>query len=391
MSKRFIFLVAYVTYALLYLARLNFSVVLPIFNEEFGFSKFSLGLIGGAYSISYAIGQFVHGQLVEKYGPKRIIVTGLLLSSLMNLLFGYVDVLVLFAIVWAINGFAQAAGWPSVIKIVSTSFSSGFGKVGGFFGSCFLVGNVVAWPIIGYVVSCFGWRMAFVMPSMVLLILALLICLTVKDEVRGSLVEVSGFGWFENFRRLFSSRNILVIALAFVLLQFVRSVFTLWAPTYLFERYNLSLEFASYYAIAIPFGGILGSIFSGWFLDRTSKFGKRLVLCILVLPLSFTILLLYYALSFSFAEGIFSLFLVGFTLYGPHVVMSTVIPMEFNEKYGGASVAGFIDGLGYLGLMFADSFNGWLVDVYGWNSVMVFCFASSVSAIFLIAPFYKEK
>ena len=390
MDKRFIFLVSYVTYALLYLARLNFSVVMPILIEEFGFSKFSLGLIGGAFSFSYAVGQFVHGQLVEKYGPRRIILIGLLLSSLMNFLFGYVDALVLFIIVWAINGFAQAAGWPSVIKIVSTSFSSRFGKIGGIFGSCFLVGNVVAWPIIGYAVSNFGWRTAFIVPPIVLLMLALLICLTIKDGASVSIVKVSGFGWFENFRRLFSSRNIIVVAFAFVLLQFVRSVFTLWAPTYLFERYNLSLEFASYFAVAIPFGGILGSIVSGWFFDRLRKFGRRLVLCLLVLPLSFTVLLLC-NIPFSLVGVTISLFLIGFTLYGPHVIMSSVIPMEFNETYGGASVAGFIDGLGYLGLMFADSFSGWLVDVYGWNSVLVFCFASSISTIFLIASFYKEK
>jgi OPA family sugar phosphate sensor protein UhpC-like MFS transporter len=390
LNKRLIFLVAYVTYAFSYLARLNFSVVMPILNEGFGFSKFSLGLIGGAYSFSYAIGQFVHGQLVEKYGPKRIILIGLLLSSLMNFLFGYVDSLVLFVIVWAINGFAQAAGWPSVIKMVSTSFNSRFGKIGGFFGSCFLVGNVVAWPIIGYAVSNFGWRMAFAVPSIVLLIFAFIICLTIKDVASGSLVKVSGFGWFENFRKLISSRNIIVVALAFVLLQFVRSVFTLWAPTYLFERYSLSLEFASYFAVAIPFGGILGSIVSGWFLDRLRKISRRLILCLLVLPLSFTVLLLY-NMPFGLVGATISLFLIGFTLYGPHVIMSAVIPMEFNETYGGASVAGFIDGLGYLGLMFADSFSGLLVDVYGWNSVLAFCFASSMSTVFLIASFYKEK
>jgi sugar phosphate permease len=83
--------VVYVTYALLYFARLNFSASLPLLSEELGYSKFTLGLIAGAFSISYALGQFIHGRLVDKYGPKRIILIGLLLSALMNVLFGYVN------------------------------------------------------------------------------------------------------------------------------------------------------------------------------------------------------------------------------------------------------------------------------------------------------------
>jgi len=182
-----------------------------------------------------------------------------------------------------------------------------------------------------------------------------------------------------------------VVALAFVLLQFVRSVFALWAPTYLFEGYGLSLELASYFAVAVPLGGIFGSMFSGWFFDRLKNFGRSFVLCFLMLLLSFTTLVLYYANTLGLGFGILLLFLIGFSLYGPHVVMSAVIPMEFNEVYGGASVAGFIDGLGYLGLMFADSFNGWIIEVYGWNGAIMFCFISSISATLLLSLFYKGK
>ncbi|MCX8189214.1 MAG: MFS transporter [Nitrososphaeria archaeon] len=384
------FLISYILYALLYLARLNFSVTLPLFSAEFSFSKFILGLVSGTYSISYAVGQFVHGQLVERYGPKRILIFGLLLSALMNLFFGSVNSLVLFMTFWAVNGFAQAAGWPSVIKLISSSYSFRLGTIGGIFGSCFLVGNVIAWPIIGYIVSICGWRMAFTVPAVILVILAFLVYFFVKD-VRNDSVREKGFVWIEGFKRLFSSRNIVVIAFAFVFLQFVRSVFTLWAPTYLFEQYDLSLELASYFAVAIPLGGIFGSIFSGWFLDRLKNFGIRFVLCFLVLILSFVTLVLYYATFLSLNFVIFLLFLIGFSLYGPHVIMSTVVPMEFNKAYGGASVAGFIDGLGYLGLMFADSFTGWLIEVYDWNGAIIFCFISSMFALILLASFYKGK
>ncbi|MEM2373683.1 MAG: MFS transporter, partial [Thermoproteota archaeon] len=156
---------AYVTYALLYLARLNFSIALPLLSVELGLSKFTLGLIAGVFSISYAIGQFIHGRLVDRYGPKKIILIGLIVSGIMNILFSRINTLILLIVVWAVNGYAQSTGWPAVVKLVSSRFKSELGKIGGLFGSCFLVGNMVAWPILGYLVSNYGWRMVFTIPS----------------------------------------------------------------------------------------------------------------------------------------------------------------------------------------------------------------------------------
>ena len=104
------FILTYIVYASYYLARLNFSVAIPLISGDLQYSKFTLGLIGGAFSISYAIGQFVNGQLVDSFGAKRIALLGLILSAVMSLLFGYVDVLLLFIAIWGINGYAQSTG-----------------------------------------------------------------------------------------------------------------------------------------------------------------------------------------------------------------------------------------------------------------------------------------
>ncbi len=345
-------------------------------------------MIAGSFSISYAIGQFIHGRLVDSYGPKKIIFIGLLLSALMNTLFGYVDALIPLIIIWAVNGYAQSTGWPAVVKLVSSKFKSGLGKIGGLFGSCFLVGNMVAWPILGYLVFNYGWRIAFIIPSIILIALAILLYLTVGEAQK---LKVDHSKQVVNLKRLFSSRELIVIALAYILLQFVRSVFTLWAPSYLFEKYTLSLDLASYGAAVIPLGGIVGSIISGWFSDRMEKSGRRSAICILTLFLGFIIVMFNYASYLGFEVGVISLFLVGFSLYGPHVIISTVIPMEFDESYGGASVAGFIDGMGYFGSMFAESFTGWLIDVHSWNGAIIFCLISSLSATVLIVFFYRGK
>lgn len=377
----------YIVYASYYLARLNFSVALPLIGEDLQFSKFAFGLIGGAFSISYAVGQFINGQLVESLGAKRIATLGLVLSAVMNLLFGYADLFIFFVVIWSINGYAQSTGWPSVVKIISNWFKSGLGTVGGVFGSCFLVGNMIAWSLLGYITANFGWRNAFLAPSLLLVLMAVIFYLLVEEKPEGSNhIKRTDFpeGVKSRFKGVLFSKEIIVVSLAYMLLQFVRSGFTLWAPSYLFETYGLPLDVTGYIAAVIPIGGIVGSMLSGWLSDQIKSLRRTSIIFVLILLLSLTLSIFYHAASYDFQIGIVLLFLSGLMLYGPHTLMVTVIPMEYKDTHGVASVAGFIDGIGYIGSTFADPLIGWIIDIQGWNSAVTFWLLSSLIAALLV-------
>lgn len=385
-ERRRVFLLVYLTYAFYYLGRLNFSIALPSIGEDLHFSKFTLGLIGGAFSISYAVGHFLNGQLAERLGAKRIILLGLVLSAVMNAFFGYIDVLALIVVIWAINGYAQSTGWPSAVKIVSHWFKSSIGTVGGLFGSCFLVGNVAAWPILNYLASTYGWRAAFLAPPLMLLLMATFFYLGVSDKPKKDRQtdNISVPGAKSRCRELLLSKRLITITLAYTLLQLVRSGFTLWAPSFLFETYDLSLELAGYGVAVIPLGGIVGSAISGWLSDRMRKSARTFIMFLLILSLALTLLTFYYTVRLGVQVGIILLFLSGFMLYGPHVLMVTVIPMEYEETHSVATIAGFIDGVGYIGSTIADPFIGWVADVQGWSGAVAFWFVSSLAAALLV-------
>jgi sugar phosphate permease len=383
--RRRVFALTYVAYALYYLTRLNFSVALPSISGELGYSRFTLGLIGGAFSVSYAVGQFVNGQLVDSFGAKKIASLGLLLSAVMTILFGYADLFMLFLVIWAINGYAQSMGWPSVVKIISNWFRSSLGTVGGAFGSCFLVGNMIAWPLLGYIAANFGWRTAFLAPLMLVVLTAIIFYLGVDEKPGNSKEpERTDNRARTRFKRILLSKRILSISLAYTLLQFIRSGFTLWAPSFISETYGLPPDAAGYTAAMIPMGGIVGSAAFGWLSDRARRFGRLHVMFILLVSLSLVLLAFYNAAFYGLYLGMVLLFLSGLTLYSPHIMMTTVIPIEHEETHGAAGVAGFIDGVGYIGLTFADPFIGWIVDVYGWNGAVTFWIISSLSASLLI-------
>jgi len=352
-------------------------------------SRFILGLIGGAFSIAYATGQFLNGPIIDSFGAKRAVLLGLVLTSTLSLIFSYSSLPLLLMIVWCLNGYAQSLGWPSVVRIISNWFRSGRWRVGGAFGSCFLVGNMIAWPLLGYVAAKYGWRAAFYLPPILLILMAVIFYLCVEESPRDAeRDEIVGMRF--RFKGILSSRNLILASLAYVMIQIVRSGFTLWIPSYLFESWNLPLDMVGCAAAAIPIGGILGSATLIFILDRMEGSRRRLIVSLLTLSLGLTIMLIRGLSSSNIHVGIVLLLILGLTLYTPHIIISTVIPMEYGCSYGVASVAGFIDGMGYVGSTFANPFVGWILDVYGWDGAIIFWLTSSLLASLLIGLSYRD-
>lgn len=388
-------MISYITYAFYYLTRLNFSVALPAITLDLGYSKFILGLIGGAFSVSYAIGQFLNGQIVEIIGSRKLITLGLILTAILNLLFGFVEIPILMVILWAMNGYAQSTGWPSMVRIINKWFGEERrGTISGLFGSCFLVGSILAWAASGYVTGNLGWRMSFHIPALLTILLIPLFYLGVRDEPKNTHEKEGRMK--ENkpklrFWCILQSRRFIIIAVAYTLLQFVRSGFTLWAPSYIFETYGLPLETASYGSTLIPLGGIAGSIIAGWLSDKFRFYKRVPIMASMSLCLTLLLITLYNASSYGFYTGIIILFLSGLTLYGPHVIMVTTIPMDYGDEYGAAGIAGFIDGIGYIGTTFADPFIGWIADTMGWGGAVTFWVISALSSSILTLLLLKRK
>ncbi|RLI41805.1 hypothetical protein DRO64_07040 [Candidatus Bathyarchaeota archaeon] len=377
------FIITYITYASYYLTRLNYSIAVPSISMDLQLSRFILGLIGGAFSISYAMGQFLNGPIIDSFGAKRTALLGLILTSTLSLIFSYSSLPVMLMIIWCLNGYAQSLGWPSAVKIISNWFKSGRWRVGGTFGSCFLVGNMIAWPLLGYVAANYGWRATFSLPPILLILIAAIFYLGVEESPseieRNKIVSMR-----IRFRRILSSRNLMSASIAYVMLQIVRGGFALWIPAYLFESWNLPLDIVGYAAAAIPIGGILGSAILAFIIDRIEESKRRLTVSLLTLSLGLTIILIRGLSPDNIQAGIMLLFILGLTLYMPHIIISTVIPMEYGCSYGVASVAGFIDGMGYVGSTFANPFTGWILDVYGWDGAIIFWLISSLLASLLI-------
>lgn len=401
------------TYGAFYICRQNLGIALPGIMGEFGWTKATAGVIATTLFWAYAAGQFINGQLVDKYGGRLILPIGILASALMNFLVGTTagfGTLAGFMILWGINGYFQAMGWPSCIKTLANWFSpKERGKRMGVFGASYQVGGVVAALLAGFLVARFGWRAGFWVPALIFALFAAISYFGIRSrpEVLGlpPLEEFEGYasgeakaapvakpagpvkeeehlGFRYTLGKTVGNPRVWLVAFSFFFVDIIRYGFVLWAPTYLFETQGATISRAAYTSAAVPLFGIAGAILAGWSTDRFFQSRRAPVVTILMAALGVLAWSYYYLVpQGAWVLNFIILGLVGFCVMGSQVTLVGAVPMDFGTRKSAASAAGFIDMMGYIGAGLTAVVGGWLTDTYGWGTTFNFwIFAAFASA-----------
>ena len=386
-----IFIFAWIGYALFYLCRANFSIAIPQIGQESGFTKTELGVVGSALFATYAIGQVVNGQFGDLIGARRLVTIGIIFSALTNFVFGFTGTLTTMVLIWGINGYFQSMGWSPNVKLIGNWFSKDRGKVMGFYGSCYQVGNAVAWLLSGYLAANYGWRYVFWIPAIIFGLSSIMYYWAIRDNPGKVSDKIESIGLKNTLKSTLSSKEIWLIALSFFFVDVVRYGFFVWAPTFLFEVQKASISSASLKVAIIPIAGSLGAMLSGWLSQKYLNNRRAIIASMLLFSLG--------VMSWIFPQipvnmwilGLAVFSLIGFCTYGAHVTMVATMPVDFSVKGGSASAAGFIDGFGYLGATVVSVVSGLLIDRFGWNYCFGFWILSSFVAALLLIPLWGQS
>lgn len=402
-----ILLTVWITYSTFYLCRVNLSIAVPGIMDEYGYSKTAMGGVMTALLIAYAIGQFVNGQLGDKFGARKLITLGIFVSAILNIAFGFSPGITAMIAIWALNGYFQSMGWGPSVKTIANWFPPRLrGRAGGILGSSYQIGNAYSWALAGFVTGLLGWRWAFFVPAIIFLISGIhwyirgrnapeevgLPSLENEDKGAGSQPqrdEHLGFNY--TLRLIATDKRIWIVAFALFLLNIVRYGFMSWAPTYMFEIQKATISIAAYKAIALPLAGSLGALFAGWLTDKYFQSRRMPVAGIMLFLLGVFVWLYPQVPAGTWGLSLLGLLLIGFMTYGPHVLIVGIIPMDFGTRKASSSVAGFIDGVGYIGAAISGIGSGWLIDTIGWWAAFNFWVISAIGAGILMVALWNYK
>lgn len=124
-------------YSIFYFVRKNFSFAIPGLTAEFGISKTTFGIIISLVGLIYGISKFVNGIIADRANARWHMVTGLTVSTIVNILFGCGAIIcgwitgkqtgteftstlvILFAVLLIINNLFQGCGFPPCNRLLT--------------------------------------------------------------------------------------------------------------------------------------------------------------------------------------------------------------------------------------------------------------------------------
>jgi len=253
--------------------------VFPVLEKEFGFSKTQLGLIASAFAWIYAGAAPVAGFIGDRLRRKSLILGGFLFWSIVTMATGWCQRFWQFFAVRATEGFGEAFYFPASMSLISDYHGSRTrSRAMSIHQSSVYIGTIGGGALGGYFAAKYGWRAGFYFFGLAGMALALVLSRFLREPKRGQsemeiLPPVAGDSPSvpEVIRAIFRTPTALVLMLVFVGANFVAVTFLTWMPTFLGEKFGLTLTLAGLAgtvfiqlasAVGSPVGGALADVLS---------------------------------------------------------------------------------------------------------------------------------
>ncbi|GAA3470570.1 MFS transporter [Nonomuraea roseola] len=402
-------LAAMFCYFFFYTGRQTFGFAIPGIEEDLGLSKATLGAISGILLWSYAAGQMINGNLADKWGGRRMMAGGAILSTILNWFTSFSTGPKTLGLFWGLNGYAQSLGWPSGGRVISNWWAPHErGRSFGFYTFAAGMASVLAFVTSTIVVDTLDldWQWIFRVPVLLMLVGGVTFYLiardspahagvtqpvgyfaTAADRAAESADQVAGETSFQRYKAVLRNPKIWSAGIAIGFQNTARYGLLIWVPVYfLGEDWKEGVGGISplWISVALPVGMAVGALVNGQISDRL--FGARRDRpIILFMLLGAVMALIMYLAPLGTTFGIVVLFLTGFFVYGPQSSFWALCPDIAGKRMAGTAT-GAVNCFAYIFAGAAEPMIGALMDRTGDTSlifpvVAVACGCSALVAL----------
>ncbi len=386
-----IFGITWLAYAGFYLTRKSFAVAKIEMGAVSGpgLALDQMAWMDGAFLTAYAVGQFLSGMCGDYFGPRRVILVGMLGSVVAAMAMGASSLVPMMGFFFCLQGLCQSAGWAPLTKNVGSFFArKERGTVLGLWCTNYAAGGFVASLFAGYFGSRWGWRWAFFMPAVALLGIWVLFYLLQRDrpeDIGLPAVEdppasgpggaamnpdnpTGSTGNLATALEVLKSPMVLLLAAVYFLLKPARYAILFWAPKYLNEKLGTGMAESGVLSSLFELAGPLSVLAAGVLSDRLFKTRRNPVIIISLLLLSVLLFSLDRLPPSRLMLG-GCLFLIGFLLFGPDSLISSTSPVDFGAQRGASTAVGLISGCGSVGAIVGGTIPVFFHARWGWRGV----------------------
>lgn len=316
------------------------SVMAAPMMQTFKVSAEGFGVISAFYFYAYAPMQLPAGLLFDRYGPRKLMTSALVLCAIGSFFFASTDSVVTASMGRFLIGIGSAFSFIGVLVLVSRWFPlQYFAILAGIAQSMSSVGAMFGEVPLAALIERVGWRNASFILAVVGFLLAILLWCFIRDYPHQSTQSRPTRRFRDEWQRLVEvcSRSYTWVtgAYAFCIWTPIAVFAALWGVPYLQEKYQVTVVVASGLCSMIWLGIGIGSPLLGWLSDRFCS--RRLALGLSSVCGLLATLILLYIPDVSIGWMYFVLLMLGFGAGGQTVSFAVVTDNNPSHLVGTAS------------------------------------------------------
>ncbi|HKB47323.1 MAG TPA: MFS transporter, partial [Ktedonobacterales bacterium] len=230
-----------------YMDRWVGSAVAPLIQAEFDLSDFSIGLLGSAFTLVYALAALPFGLWADRGRRNVVLGAGVLIWSLATLLTGLTRNFAQLFATRAVLGIGEASYFPAGTSLLGDYFPRHLrGRVMSIWSAGSAIGIALGFAGGGLIAASLGWRAAFfasAVPGVVFAILAFRLREPLRGsaEERGPRLERTTDASLKTMFGLLRIASLRWTILSQTALFFVLGADAYWLPTLLTRRFGMSV------------------------------------------------------------------------------------------------------------------------------------------------------
>lgn len=360
---------------------------LPFFYDfwlgDFGWSRATVTSGNAVGKIILALFAFLTGWIVDRFGPRRVMLVGILLGGTALIGLSRMTSLWLFYLFYFINALAYMSGGPLPNQVlISRWFDRSRGKAMGIAYIGIGVGGMLVPLIANRLNQSFGWHNALMILGFLMIAIAFPMILFIKDNPESGIIDAGHAREKIPFRTILKRRNVYLLIIGSMLS--IAAVAGTSQNLKLFFSFDLGYtqtQSAGIMSMVLA-SSIIGRLLMGWLADRLPK---KYVMILIFTLVSCAIPLLYAAST----PGVIYLFAIifGISLGGDYMIIPLMAAELFGVRILGR-IMGIVISADVVGEALAPVLVGWIRDqsgsyTIGFSALIMFA-ALGVVAISLL-------
>jgi sugar phosphate permease len=357
--------------------------MIPLLKADLGISNTQAGWLMALFFISYTIFQLPAGFLGDRFGPRKTLTWGAIISITGNLIFSQATSFGLLSLGQLANGLGQSMGWTSSLKLIVSWFPrSRRATAIGLFATCVTGGSSVGIRLSGLLGDHLGWRSSFIIPPVLMAMVMLLFWLMVKDNPREKGLpdfddEIYLERQIENDPRsrlslVLTNRILWSVALVYFCFVYVQFGCLVWIPTFLKEGYAISVDRASTISALVLLPGVFASPLAGYLSDHYFGGRRKPLILMGMFILALANFLLSREVSITLAAGLLAI--VGLMIIMPDVLLAAY-PSDILSRKLSATGMGFLTTFTSIAGIITTPLSGKIIDLFDSYTAVFFSFA----------------